>query len=157
MENINQLKNKKKMDVSKIKKDSNVVAHVVKNFVDFKGDTHKITIVAYNMFALTERKYGNKNLIGIGVSIQHPKDEFIEILGIQRAVKNLLKKFSNNEFVPVIAGNFNFSSKFINDVLENEYNHIVENINAYIKGYSDAKKKFDAKRAKKDAELIAEV
>ena len=145
------------MDVSKIKKDSNVIAHVVKNFVDFKGDTHKITIVAYNMFALTERKYGNKNLIGIGVSIQHPKDEFIEILGIQRAVKNLLKKFSNNEFVPVIAGNFNFSSKFINDVLENEYNHIVENINAYIKGYSDAKKKFDAKRAKKDAELIAEV
>ena len=145
------------MDVSKIKKDQNVIAHVVKNFVDFKGDTHKITIVVYDMLSLVKKTQGTKNLIGLGVSIQHPKDEFVEILGVQRAVKNLLKKFSNNEFVPVIAGNFNFSSKFINDVLENEYNHIVENINAYIKGYSDAKKKFDAKRAKLDAEIIEKV
>ena len=116
------------MDVSKIKKDQNVIAHVVKNFVDFKGDTHKITIVVYDMLSLVKKTQGTKNLIGLGVSIQHPKDEFVEILGVQRAVKNLLKKFNNNEFVPVIAGNFNFSSKFINDVLENEYNHIVENI-----------------------------
>ena len=145
------------MDVSKIKKDQNVIAHVVKNFVDFKGDTHKITIVVYDMLSLVKKTQGTKNLIGLGVSIQHPKDEFVEILGVQRAVKNLLKKFNNNEFVPVIASNFNFTSKIINDVLENEYNHIVENINAYIKGYSDAKKKFDTKRAKLDAEIIEKV
>lgn len=96
------------MDVTKIKINPRVIKAVVTDFVDFKGDTHKITAVAYD--SLTGHEFWHdddvKKVVSFGISIQNPQDEYVEAIGINRAAKGIEKKISEGQFVPEITSNY---------------------------------------------------
>lgn len=149
------------MDVTKIKINPRVIKAAVTDFVDFKGDTHKITAVAYD--SLTGREFWHdgevRKAVSFGISIQNPQDEYIELIGINRAAKAIEKKLAEDAFVPEITSNY--IAGIDDDVLEfyltRELDYVTNNINIFIKGYNQEKAKYEKKRAKKDAEIIDKV
>ena len=149
------------MDVTKIKINPRVIKAAVTDFVDFKGDTHKITAVAYD--SLTDNEFWHSGLtrkaVAFGISIQNPQDEYIELIGINRAAKAIEKKLAEGAFVPEITSNY--IAGIDDDVLEfyltRELDYVTNNINIFIKGYNQEKAKYEKKRAKKDAEIIDKV
>ena len=149
------------MDVTKIKINPRVIKAAVTDFVDFKGDTHKITAVAYD--SLTDNEFWHSDLtrkaVAFGISIQNPQDEYVEAIGINRAAKGIEKKISEGQFVPEITSNY--VAGIDDDVLEfyltRELDYVTNNINIFIKGYNQEKAKYEKKRAKKDAEIIDKV
>lgn len=120
---------------------------VVKDsFVDFEGKTHKFIIAAlkvpYSAPAIQDTgkiiylvEYGLK----IGVSICNPEDEFDEELGVRKAVGRADKSET------VLRANFSgqLSDKVIHTFLMQEVEYIKSNPEKYIKGYNNAKKKYN--------------
>ena len=149
------------MDVTKIKINPRVIKAAVTDFVDFKGDTHKITAVAYDSLTGNEFWHGDltRKAVAFGISIQSPQDEYVEAIGINRAAKGIEKKISEGQFVPEITSNY--VAGIDDDVLEfyltRELDYVTNNINIFIKGYNQEKAKYEKKRAKKDAEIIDKV
>ena len=97
--------------------------------------------------------------VAFGISIQNPQDEYVEVIGINRAAKGIEKKISEGQFVPEITSNY--IAGIDDDVLEfyltRELDYVTNNINIFIKGYNQEKAKYEKKRAKKDAEIIDKV
>jgi len=149
------------MDVTKIKINPRVIKAAVTDFVDFKGNTHKITAVAYDSFTGNEFWHGDltRKAVAFGISIQNPQDEYVEAIGINRAAKGIEKKISEGQFVPEITSNY--VAGIDDDVLEfyltRELDYVTNNINIFIKGYNQEKAKYEKKRTKKDAEIIDKV
>lgn len=149
------------MDVTKIKINPRVIKAAVTDFVDFKGNTHKITAVAYD--SLTDNEFWHDNstrkAVAFGISIQNPQDEYVEAIGINRAAKGIEKKILEGQFVPEITSNY--VAGIDDDVLEfyltRELDYVTNNINIFIKGYNQEKAKYEKKRTKKDAEIIDKV
>lgn len=146
------------MDVTKIKINPRVIKAAVTDFVDFKGDTHKITAVAYDSLDSFYR-INEKKAIAFGVSIQNPHDEYVEAIGINRAAKVIEKKINDGVFVPEITSNYvaGIDDDVIDLYLTKELDYVINNINIFIKGYHQEKAKYEKKRAKKDAEIIDKV
>ena len=146
------------MDATKIKINPRVIKAAVTDFVDFKGNTHKITAVAYDSYDIFYRINERKAFI-VGVSIQNPQDEYVEAIGINRAAKAIEKKLEKGEFVPEITSNYiaGIDADVLDFYLTRELDYVTNNINIFIKGYNQEKAKYEKKRAKKDAEIIDKV
>lgn len=139
------------MDITKIKLYPGVIDYVVDEFVDYAGKSHMITVAAVDARAV-DPDFENYGFV-IGVSICNPVDEYVEIIGANRAAKNAYR-----ESKTFITGSFKgvLSENLVNTALWNEIDFIKNNINLYIRGYNESEKKYNA-RIKRDKELIQSV
>lgn len=141
------------MDITKIKLYPGVIDYVVDEFVDYAGKSHMITVAAVDVRAIIpDFEEGYCGFV-MGVSICNPVDEYVEIIGANRAAKNAYrgsKTFITGSFKGVLSENL------VNTALWNEIDFIKNNINLYIRGYNESEKKYNA-RIKRDKELIQSI
>ena len=94
------------MDITKIKLYPGVIDYVVDEFVDYAGKSHMITVAAVDARAVVPDFVDGYGFV-IGVSICNPIDEYVEIIGANRAAKNAYR-----ESKTFITGSFNLLIKF---------------------------------------------
>ena len=129
---------------------------VVKDsFVDFEGKTHNFIIAAVK--TSLENEYGVPEVVQnidelvnlttvevpiglkIGVSICNPDDKYDENLGVIKAVGRAIK--SNPVLYTLHSGQL--GDKLIHTFLAQEVEYIKKNPEKYIKGYNNAKDKYN--------------
>ena len=140
------------MDITKIKLYPGVIDYVVDEFVDYAGKSHMITVAAVDARAVVPDFVDGYGFV-MGVSICNPIDEYVEIIGANRAAKNAYR-----ESRTFITGSFKgvLSENLVNTALWNEIDFIKNNINLYIRGYNESEKKYNA-RIKRDKDLIQSI
>ena len=143
-----------------------VTEYVVGSFIDFKGEEHKIVACALSQTPETSNS-GESLCIGwadgsyidndnadyaqicrvltIGISICHPTDTF----DLEKGKKNAYQKALNNPSCPTIYAKNKgvINTKLVKAFLEQEINFIKENPERVIKGYNEAKVRFEKKQA----------
>ena len=120
------------------------VSYLVGEFVDYLGKEHKIVICG---LLLTESNYFDK-VLSIGYSICNPNDEFNLDLGKKIALsraQNYDRIISTN--TPGILNN-----NLIDFILKSDLDFYKSNPDYIIRGYTDAKNKYERKQ-----ELKAEI
>ena len=125
------------------------------SFVDFEGKTHKFIIAAvktslkneYNDIPEVIQSTGIMKIssvevpigLKIGVSICNPDDKYDENLGVIKAVGRAIK--SNPVLYALHSGQL--GDKLIHTFLAQEVEYIKKNPEKYIKGYNNAKDKYN--------------
>lgn len=104
------------------------------DFKDFKDEVHIITLVGISRIVEGER------VLQIGYSICNPKDTYDENLAIKIAE-------SRAEVSLFISDTGIIDNDVVSKILRNKAIYIVKHLDKYIKGYSEAKKRYLLKRS----------
>lgn len=102
---------------------------ITTDFKDFKDEVHIITLVGISRIVEGER------VLQIGYSICNPKDTYNENLAIKIAE-------SRAEVSLFICDTGIIDDGVVSKILSNKANYIIKHLDKYIKGYSEAKKKY---------------
>lgn len=107
------------------------------DFTDFKKEVHTITLVGISCIEQGER------VLKIGYSICNPNDNFNQDLAIQIAE-------SRARIVLYIYDTGIIDDGVVSKILSNKAHYIIEHIDSYIKGYSEAEERYLNKKAHND-------
>ena len=104
------------------------------NFKDFKDEVHTITLVGISRILEEDR------VLQIGYSICNPKDTYD---------KDLANKIAESraEVSLYIFGSGIIDNDVVSKILRNKAIYIVKHLDKYIKGYSEAKKRYCLKKS----------
>ena len=107
---------------------------ITTDFKDFKDEVHIITLVGISRIVAGER------VLQIGYSICNPKDTYDENLAIKIAE-------SRAEVSLFIYDTGIINDDVVSKILSNKANYIIKHLDKYIKGYSEAKKRYMLKKS----------
>ena len=107
------------------------------DFKDFKDEVHIITLVGISRIVEGDR------VLQIGYSICNPKDNFNKDLAIQIAE-------SRAKIILYIYDTGIIDNGVVSEILSNKACYIIEHIDSYIKGYSEAEERYLNKKAHND-------
>lgn len=140
----------KRKNLRKMKEHIDVL---VDSFVDYAGKTHHFVMAAvtnvleddYGISPVTNYlNYSNycfksvRKGISIGVSICNPKDEFVEKIGVLKAVA----RARNNDPVLYVTDPSYINKTLVETFLKQEAEYLKSNPDAYIQGYNDSKERY---------------
>lgn len=141
------------------------IEYVIDSFIDFKGEEHKIVACALSQTPESDEDgytlsvgwvdgeyisddldfHNIRRVVSVGVSICNPTDSFNEEVGKKKAYD----KAKHDPKCPTIyTKDSGVAGKIlVKGFLEQELLYLKENPERYIKGYNEAKKKFEEKEA----------
>lgn len=116
------------------------VQYITDIFNDFQNNEHHFVIVALSESDTSiSAKYEVKKWVRLGVAICSPEDTFNLETGINLATSRALK--APITIASTSTGQIN--TKLVDVILQNEAQFLKTNPNDYIKGYNDAKKRYE--------------
>lgn len=140
------------------------VEYLVDSFIDFRNVEHKFVIASLSQTTPDDvylttfdedgceyEVYGDcdiKKSLSIGIAICNPEDEFNELTGKAKA----LGKAENATPVLFASKPGVINTTMVRALMQQEANYLKQNPELYIKGYADAKKKYE--QHQKDIELL---
>lgn len=111
------------------------------SFFDFLKQEHKFVIAAYSHFE------DGQKVVSLGVAFTHPEDKYNAGLG--KSIALTRAKTSDYKLVASHPGMISYG--LVNQLLQQEAFYISQNPGKYIKGYTDAEKKYKKNKAKEAA------
>lgn len=114
----------------------------IKKFTDFTGAERTFVIVGVS------RIVDNIKILSIGLSICHPDDEFDTNIGFKVAYQKAINSKNNLVIKTPSFGMVN--TKMVDLILDQQADYFINNPESYLKGYKEAKKKYEKRIAKEN-------
>ena len=120
-----------------------IVDYIVDSFVDYANVERKFIVAAVSMPYIDNNGVVDKakRILGIGFSICNPTDEYNEEIGLKIAVSRAEHKDNNLTLVANTTGLIN--TPMVKALLEQEATYFKNNPDSRIKGYNEAKIKYE--------------
>lgn len=140
-----------------------VVKYLHDSFVDFKGQTHDVVICALSTTPESDLDHEYKTcwvnkcelledslivrMVTLGISVCNPEDKF----DLERGKRNAYNRALNDSNCPTIFANLNgiINDSLVDAFMKQEMGYILDNPERVIKGYNDAKKRWEANSQKR--------